>query len=401
MSKGFSKRSLAVSPSLTLAITAKSNELKNQGVDVVSFGVGEPDFNTPGHIIDAAKYALDHGMTKYTASSGMPSLKKAVCEKLSRDNGLTYRPEQIVVSSGAKQSLFNAMQVLVDEGDEVILLSPYWLTYPELVKICGGKAVTVECPARDGFIVRPEALESAINPKTKVLMLNSPNNPTGAVYSLENLQAVAQVLQKHPDVWVIADEIYEKLIYDGLRHYSVAALSQDMYDRTIVVNGMSKAYAMTGWRIGYAAAPTAQVAKLMDGLQSHQTSNANTMAQYASQVALASGHESIDAMAAEFETRRNLMLGLLKNVPDITAVRANGAFYIMVEVSALFGKKLNGETVSTANNFAKMLIDNAQVAVIPCEGFGAKDFIRLSYATSRERIEEGIARINKFIAKLN
>lgn len=400
MSKGFSRRSTSVSPSLTLAITAKANELKAQGVDVVSLGVGEPDFNTPDYIIEAAEYALKKGMTKYTASSGMPSLKKTICRKLLNDNGLDYQPDQIVVSTGAKQSLFNAMQVLVDEGDEVVLLAPYWLTYPELIKICGGTAVVVSCLPENGFAPRPEDLEKALGPKTKALVLNSPNNPTGAVYSENDLMAIAKVLEEYPDVWVIADEIYEKLIYDGLKHRSVAALSKQMYDRTITINGMSKAYAMTGWRIGYAAAPTAKVAKLMDGLQSHETSNANTMAQYASEVGLSGGAASIEAMRAEFEKRRDLMLKLLGEVKGVKTVRAGGAFYIMVDISGLFEKSYGGEKIETANKFAKLLIDNASVAVIPCEGFGAEKFIRLSYAASRERIKEGIKRIGDFISTL-
>jgi aspartate aminotransferase len=400
MSKGFSKRSTAVSPSLTLAITAKANELKSRGVDVVSFGVGEPDFNTPENIINAAKYALDNGMTKYTASSGMPILKKAICQKLKDENGLEYEPSQIVVSTGAKQALFNALQVLVDEGDEVILPAPYWLTYPELVKICGGTVKLVYCLPENDFILNPADLEKAITPKTKAIILNTPNNPTGAVYSKENIEKIAEILAKYPDIWVISDEIYEKLIYDGVKHYSIANVSKDIYDRTIVINGMSKAYAMTGWRIGYAAAPSAQVAKLMDGLQSHQTSNANTMAQYASMVALTDPTDNMEKMRVEFEARRNMMLELIADIKDIKAVRPTGAFYIMIDVSKLFNKTYEGEVVQSAHNLAKMLIDNESVAVIPCEGFGTDNFIRLSYATSRERIKEGLTRIKNFINKL-
>ncbi|HPG92145.1 MAG TPA: pyridoxal phosphate-dependent aminotransferase [Clostridia bacterium] len=399
MGKGFSKRSTTVSPSLTLAITAKSNELISQGVDVVSFGVGEPDFNTPQYIIDGAKYALDHGMTKYTASSGTPTLKKTICEKLNRDNGLNYKPNQIVVSNGAKHSLFNALQVLVDEGDEVIILAPYWLTYPELVGICGGKTVVVECLPEDGFVVRPEILRQALNEKTKAIILNSPNNPTGAVYDKNDILAVVEVLKDFPDVWIIADEIYEKLIYDG-EHISIASISQQIYDRTIVINGMSKAYAMTGWRIGYAAAPTTQIAKLMDGLQSHETSNPNTIAQYAAQIALNGNGESIDAMKEEFSHRRDLMLALLADIDKITIVKPKGAFYVMVDVSALFDKTFRGEKILSANNFAKLLIESYFVAVIPCEGFGADKFIRLSYATSREKITEGLKRLNDFVKEI-
>lgn len=396
----FSKRSLNVSPSLTLAITAKSNELKAQGVDVITFGVGEPDFNTPSYIVAAAKVALDKGMTKYTASSGMPTLRQAICDKLLNDNNLTYAPNQIVVSSGAKQSLFNAMQVLVDEGDEVIIPAPYWLTYPELVGICGGKSVVVNTKASEGFILQPEALEAAITDKTRVLMLNSPSNPTGAVYSLEQLKAIAEVLSRHPNVMVIADEIYEKLVYDGYTHYSIASVSQDMYDRTMVVNGMSKAYAMTGWRIGYCAAPTARAAKLMDGLQSHETSNANTVAQYASITALCGGKEELEQMRLTFLERRDYMLERLAKLPNVTAVKANGAFYIMLDVSKLLGLSYKGKTIDCANTIAQMLIEDEALAVIPCEAFGASDFIRLSYATSIEKICKGIDRMEHILSQI-
>lgn len=395
----FSKRSLNVSPSLTLAITAKSNELKAQGVDVIAFGVGEPDFRTPSYIVTAAKDALDKGLTKYTASSGLPALKSAIAAKLLRDNDLSYEANQIVVSSGAKQSLFNAMQVLVDEGDEVIIPSPYWLTYPELVGICGGKSVVVPTYAKDCFVLQPQVLEKAITAKTKAVIINSPGNPTGAVYSLEQLTAIAEVLARHPNVWVIADEIYEKLVYENYRHYSIASVNKDMYDRTLVINGMSKAYAMTGWRIGYCAAPDARVAKLMDGLQSHETSNANTVAQYASIAALNGGKEELEEMRLTFWKRRDFMLKKLSEVNNLTAVKANGAFYIMVDVSQLFGKSYGNTVIDSANTLAKLLIEEEALAVIPCEAFGAGDFIRLSYATSIEKIDKGIDRLKHFIGQ--
>ncbi|MEG1528066.1 MAG: pyridoxal phosphate-dependent aminotransferase [Clostridia bacterium] len=397
--ENFSKRCLAVSPSLTLAITAKSNELKAKGVNVISFGVGEPDFNTPKHIVEAGKEALDKGMTKYTASSGTPVLRQAVCDKFKRDNDLVYDKTQIVVSNGAKQSLFNALQVLVDEGDEVIILAPYWLTYPELVGICGGKSVVVNCLAENEFIVNPSDLEKAITSKTKALILNSPSNPTGAVYSREQLESIAAVLRRHPNIWVVADEIYEKLVYDGNKHVSIASLD-GMYDRTIVINGMSKAYAMTGWRIGFAAAPTTRVAKLMDGLQSHESSNANTPSQYASQVALNSDESFLDEMRSTFLARRNRMLEKLSTIKGVKAIHAKGAFYIMVDVSSFFGKSYNGVVIDGANKLASLIIDNVSVAVIPCEGFGAPNFIRLSYATNIEKINEGLDRIKDFLAEV-
>lgn len=393
------KRAKQVSPSLTLAITAKANKLKEEGVDLVSFGAGEPDFNTPQYIIDAAKVALDKGMTKYTASSGTPQLRKQICEKLQKDNNLTYKPNQIVVSNGAKQSLFNAIQVLVEEGDEVIILSPYWLTYPELVVTCGGKVVELKASADNGFKVTPSQLKNAINGKTRALIFNSPSNPTGAVYTREEITALAEVL-KGTDVWVIADEIYEKLVYEGAQHHSIATMSEDAFNRTIVINGMSKAYSMTGWRIGYAAAPNAEVAALMDGLQSHQTSNANTIAQYASLVALSGGEDFLKEMVTTFNSRRKTMLEEFKTVKHVKAIAASGAFYTMVDVSKLFGKTVGGKKINSASDLAEVLIDKSAVAVIPCEGFGAPEFIRLSYTVSEAAIKKGLARIRELLENI-
>ena len=297
-------RAKNVSPSLTLAITAKANKMKAEGVDLISFAAGEPDFNTPEFIIQAAKTALDKGFTKYTAASGMPSLKDAVCNKLARDNGLTYTQEQIVVSSGAKQSLFNAIQATVEEGDEVIIIAPYWLTYPELVKICGGTPVVVTMKAEDGFALNVNEVKKAITSKTKAIIMNTPNNPTGTLYSEESIREFAQMLKAYPDVYVISDEIYEALAYDGKKHFSIAQVDEDMKERTIVINGMSKAYAMTGWRIGYTASSTV-LAKRMGALQSHESSNPNTIAQHASVTALNNGEEFIASMRKIFEERRN------------------------------------------------------------------------------------------------
>lgn len=393
------KRAQQVSPSLTLAITAKANKLKEEGVDLVSFGAGEPDFNTPQYILDAAKIALDKGMTKYTASSGTPQLRKQICEKLKKDNNLTYSPNQIVVSNGAKQSLFNAMQVLIEDGDEVIIPSPYWLTYPELVVTCGGKVVEIEASADNGFKITPNQLKKALTAKTKALIFNSPSNPTGAVYSKSEIAVIAEVL-KGTDVWIIADEIYEKLVYEGAEHHSIAEASEDAFSRTIVINGMSKAYSMTGWRIGYAAAPTATVAALMDGLQSHQTSNANTIAQYASLVGLSGGEDFLREMVTTFNNRRKAMLKEFSTVKHVKAIEAHGAFYVMVDVSKLFGLTIAGKYIKGASEFAEVLIEKCAVAVIPCEGFGAPKFIRLSYTVNEATIAKGIGRIRELLTDI-
>lgn len=316
-------RAKNVSPSLTLAITAKANKLKESGVDIVSFAAGEPDFNTPEFIVNAAKDALDKGLTKYTPASGIAPLKKAVCAKLKRDNALDFQPEQIVISTGAKQSLFNALQTVCQEGDEVIIISPYWLTYPELIKICGAKPVVVETKAEEGFALNVGLIEKAVTDKTRALILNMPNNPSGTVYGREKIEELAAMLRRHPDVWIVADEIYEALTYDGMEHFSIAQID-DMKDRTILINGLSKSYAMTGWRIGYAASP-AYVAKYMGALQSHQTSNPNTIAQYASVTALDEGEAFIKNMRAVFEERRNALWSFLDEVPSIKYVKGNGA----------------------------------------------------------------------------
>lgn len=394
----FTKRARSVAPSLTLALTAKTAELKEKGVPVITFGVGEPDFNTPQEIVNAGKTALDLGHTKYTAASGTPLLKKAICQKLLADNGLKYGEKQIVVSNGAKHSLYNCMQILVEEGDEVIIPSPYWLTYPELVRMCGGVCVYVQCLPQNGFIMNAQDLRKAITPKTKVLLLNSPNNPTGAVYSKEQLEEIVRVLKDYPDIWVVSDEIYEKLIYEGNKHYSVAQLG--LYDRTIIVNGMSKAYAMTGWRIGYCACPDNKCASLMAGLQSHQTSNPNSSAQYASAAALSGKQGFIEDMRAVFDQRRLLMLEKLSSIKCIKAIHAKGAFYVMIDVSATFGKSVEGKIIDSANTFSALLLEHFYVVTIPCEDFGAPRFVRLSYATNKENITEGLDRLSKFIDKI-
>ena len=395
--KGISVRATSVTPSLTLAITAQANKLKSEGVDVVAFTAGEPDCKTPEYISDAARVALEKGFTKYTPASGTVALKTAISEKLRKENGLEYTPDQIVVSNGAKQSLYNALQTVVEDGDEVIIIAPYWLTYPELIKVNGGKTVVVDAKAENGFKVLPCEIEAAITEKTKAVIFNSPNNPTGAVYTREELAALMEVFVKH-DLWVISDEIYEKLIYCG-EHVSLAGLSEKAYERTFVINGMSKAYAMTGWRIGYAAAPTVKLAKLMGGLQSHQTSNPNSIAQFASVTALSTGEDVIASMVESFGRRQKLMLKELEAVPGVKVVKGDGAFYVMVNVSGLFGKDIEGMVANSALDMANILLEKAHVAVIPCESFGAPEYIRLSYALSEADIVKGVQRMAELFAK--
>lgn len=395
MKKRLASRMEAVSPSLTLAITAKAKALKAAGENVISFGVGEPDFNTPEHIAEAAKTALDKGYTKYTPSSGLPALRQAICDKLKRDNGLDYKPSQVIVSNGAKHSVFNVCFALLEEGDEVIVPAPYWLTYPEAVKVCGGVPVYVECTKENGFKMTAEALEKAITPKTKMLIFNSPNNPTGAVYTEEEVRAIAKVCEEN-EIFVLSDEIYEKLCYNGTKPLSVASCSEKMKDLTVVVNGVSKTYAMTGWRIGYLAAPE-DVAKAIDSFQSHATSNACSISQYAAIEALKSPEEEIEKMVSIFSERREKLLALLKEVKGVTAVEPQGAFYVMLDVSGVYGRSYRGKTITGSVEFAAELLECEKVAVVPGVSFGADDCVRISYSLSMAEIEEGIRRIKKFV----
>lgn len=393
------KRAAEISPSLTLAITAKAKKYKEEGRNVVSFGAGEPDFNTPEYIRDAAKEALDKGLTKYTPASGTLALKKAIVDKLNRDNGLSYTPGQIVVSNGAKHSLFNVIQAIVDPGDEVIIPSPYWLTYPELVKLSDGVPVFVDTPASNGFKLTPDALQKAITPKTRAIILNNPNNPTGAVYTEDEIKALAHIIGQ-TDIIVISDEVYEMINYMG-KHYSIASYSNKLKEQTVVVNAVSKTYSMTGWRIGFIAACD-EIAKAVSGMQSHTTSNPNTIAQYAAVAAYENpkGVEFLSELKSSFLRRRNLIISELDKIPALSYIKPEGAFYVMVEVSALFGKSYGDKKITSAQDFAEILIDAADVAVIPLETFGAPGYIRLSYAISDEDIVLGLTRIGEFIAKL-
>ncbi|MBS1401134.1 MAG: pyridoxal phosphate-dependent aminotransferase [Clostridia bacterium] len=398
MNRRIASRMSAISPSLTLAITAKAKAMKAAGEPVVSFGVGEPDFNTPKNIIDAAKAALDKGYTKYTPSSGLLPLRKAICEKFKKDNGLDYDPSQIIVSDGAKHSIFNACFALIEEGDEVIIPAPYWLTYPEVVKVCGGVPVYLECRKEDKFKFTPARLAAAITPKTKMLIFNSPSNPTGAVYTEEEVRAIAKVCEEK-EIFVLSDEIYEKLCYDGVKPFSVAACSEKMKELTVTVNGVSKTYAMTGWRVGYLAAPK-DVAKAIDSFQSHATSNACSISQYAAIEALASPAEEVQKMVDVFAERREKMLARIEKIDGVSAVEPYGAFYVMLVIGELYGKSYKGKKIDGSIAFSDALLEAEKVATVPGISFGADDCLRLSYSLSSEDIEEGLNRIERFVSQL-
>ncbi len=388
----------SISPSLTLAISAKAKAMKAEGENVINFGVGEPDFNTPEHIVQAAVDALEKGHTKYTPSSGLPELRRAICEKLQRDNNLEYSPSQIIVSNGAKHSIFNACFALLDEGNEVIIPAPYWLTYPEVVKVCGGVPVIVKTSKKTGFKITPERLKEAITPKTKLFIFNSPCNPTGAVYSEQEVRALAKVCEE-AGIFVLSDEIYEKLVYGETKPFSVAACSEKMKDLTITVNGVSKTYAMTGWRIGYLAAPK-DIAKAIDSLQSHATSNANSIAQYATIKALNSSEAAVEEMVARFARRRLAMIERVSEMQGAYVIIPDGAFYAMLVVSGTYGKSFGGTPVTDSVSFANCLLDAAKVAVVPGAAFGQDDCVRLSYSLSMQDMLEGLDRIDAFIQSL-
>lgn len=388
-----------IKPSLTLEITDKARKMKAEGISVIGFGAGEPDFNTPDYINAAAKKAIDIGFTKYTPASGTPQLKKAVCEKFLKDNGLYYEPEQIVVSSGAKSSLYHAICAMINPGDEVILPTPYWLTYPELIGLAQGKTVYVDCVKENGYKMTADRLEKAITEKTKCVIINSPNNPTGAVYSEDELKSIAKVIEKH-GLYVISDEIYEKLVYGGAKHYSIACCSDYMKEHTVVVNGVSKSYAMTGWRIGYFAAPR-DIAKAAASMQSHTASNPCSISQYASVEALTSPESDkfISEMQKTFDERRKYMVEVLQNTENVVCIEPKGAFYVFADVSACYGKKFNDTPINGSLSFADAAL-NKGVAVVPGLAFGDDKCIRLSYAISLSDIKEGLERLKLFIKEL-
>jgi len=393
-----SKRIGSISPSVTLAISAKAKQMKADGIDVVGFGAGEPDFDTPEHIKNAAKKALDEGFTKYTPASGMPELKKAICKKFKTDNNLDYSPDEVLVSCGAKHSIFNAILALCNEADEVILLSPYWVSYPEMIKVAGAKSVILDTTQESSFKITPQQLQEAITPKTKILILNSPSNPTGMVYSKEELVAISKVLVEK-GIFCISDEIYEKIIYDGQEHISIASLGPEIKRLTIVINGVSKSYSMTGWRIGYAAGPK-EIIKAMSNLQSHSTSNPTSISQKASLAALEGPQEPLYDMVAEFTKRRDYIIKRLNSIEGISCLKPQGAFYVFADVSKIIGKTFKEQMIKDSASLADILLEEVNVAVVPGGDFGAGKYIRLSYATSMENITKGLDRIKEFVAKI-
>ena len=394
-----SDRIKAIAPSMTLAISAKANELKAAGVKVINFGIGEPDFKTPEHICDAAKDALDKGYTKYVAAAGLPALKKAIAKKLKDENGLDYDPSQIIVSNGAKHSIFNAVYAVINPGDGVLIPKPYWLTYPEVVKSCGGIPEYIYATPRHGYKITAAQLEAAIRPNTKMFIFNSPSNPTGAVYTEKEIRAIAEVCVEH-NIVVLADEIYEKLIYGGETHFSIAQCSEEMKDLTIVINGVSKSYAMTGWRLGYLACPP-NVAKAISSFQSHSTSNVNTVTQYATLAALEGDQTSMHEMIAAFGRRRLKMLEKLDEMKalGLDYVTPHGAFYVMLLCDNLYGKTYKGKKIRGSMDVADMLLEHKQVAITPGVCFGDDDAVRLSYALSTADMLEGLNRIAEFAAE--
>jgi aspartate aminotransferase len=387
----------ALSASPTLAVSARAKELRAQGVDVVGFGAGEPDFDTPDHIKDAAIEAIREGYTKYVVpASGSPDLKAAIVEKFKKDNGLEYERDQIVVSCGAKHSLFNAFHALLDPGDDAIIPAPYWVTYPEQVKSAGAHPVIVETDA--SFKLDPARLKDAITPKTKFLLLNSPSNPTGAVYSAKELEAIAEVAVE-TGIGVVSDEIYEKILYDGAEHVSIASLNEQIKSQTIVVNGVSKSYAMTGWRIGYAAGPK-EIMIPISRLQDQSTSGPTSISQRASIAALRGDQKCVARMVEAFDERRRVIVAKASEIFETELRPPGGAFYLFVNVSGVFGYKYEDVEIRSASDFARYLLDTAKVAVVPGEGFGAPDHIRLSYAMSLEAIDKGMTRIGEAVRRL-
>jgi len=392
------KRIHSIKPSPTLAITMKANALRAQGRDIIGFGAGEPDFDTPENIKAAAVRAIASGFTKYTPVGGIDELKDAIAAKMARDHGLDYNRSQIVVSCGAKHTLYNLIQVLCEEGDEVIVPAPYWVSYVDIVVLAGATPVIVPTEQAAGFKLTPELLRGAVTDRTRVLILNSPANPTGAAYSREELTALAAVLATM-EITVISDDIYEKIIYDGFEFFSIAAVSEEMKDRTVIVNGVSKAYAMTGWRIGYAAGSEPIVAAVTK-LQSQNTSNPASIAQKAAVEALNGSQEAVGMMVKAFRERRDVIVAALNKIPGFTCPNPQGAFYVFPNVAQIYGRSFQEKVIDDSTSLAAYLLDEADVAVVPGADFGADDYIRLSYATSRELIEAGVARIARALGRL-
>ncbi|MDY6315307.1 MAG: pyridoxal phosphate-dependent aminotransferase [Clostridia bacterium] len=388
-----SKKISTINPSPTLSIDEKVKTLKAAGENVIGFGAGQPDFDTPDYVKDAAIKAIRDGFTKYTPASGTPELKKAICKKLERDNGLSYKPSQIVVSNGAKQALVNAFSAICNPGDEVLVPAPYWVSYPEMIKLADGTPVVV--PGSNGFKVTVSDLEAALTEHTKAFILNSPNNPTGLIYTEDEIRALADFAVCH-GLYVISDEIYEKLIYDGEKHISIASFGDEIKKRTIIVNGLSKSHSMTGWRIGFTAADEL-ITKAMANMQSHASSNPNSIAQMAALAAYEGNDDFTKMMCVEFLKRRNYMVEKINSIDGVSADMPNGAFYVMMDISKLFGKEFYGRVITNSDEFCEKLLEVAKVGLVPGSGFAAEGYTRLSYATSMENIVEGLDRIEKFI----
>lgn len=389
-----------IQPSPTLSIDAKAKALKAQGIDIVGFGAGEPDFDTPDNIKAAGKKAIDAGFTKYMPVGGADDLKDAIIAKMKRDSGLEYTRDEISVACGAKHTLYNISQALIQEGDEVIIPGPYWVSYPDQIVLAGGTPVFIMTDEKTGFKITPDQLDKAVTPKTRYLILNSPCNPTGSTYLKEELIALGQVLLKYPHVYVVADDIYEKLIYDGLTFYNIAQVVPELKPRTIVVNGVSKAYSMTGWRIGWACGPKELMAA-MTKMQSQSTSNATSIAQKASVEALNGPQDALPAMVAEFQKRRTYIVDRLNAIPGVSCFKSNGAFYAFPNFSGVYGKSTpSGKKIENSSDFAAYLLEDAKVALVPGVAFGDERYARLSYATSLENIKKGLDRIEEAVKNL-
>ena len=394
-----SERALAISPSVTLSVDARAKQLRAEGVDVIGFSAGEPDFNTPEYINDAGKFAIDAGITRYTPVAGTLDLREKICEKFRHDNGVDYTPAEIIVSNGAKQSLFIALCAMLNPGDEVLLPSPCWVSYPEMIRMAGGTPVMIHGCEENNFVVTADMMRPYVTERTKALILNSPNNPNGCVWSRQELADIA-ALAVECGFYVISDEIYEKLIYDDEKHYCLASFGTEIKKQCIVVNGVSKTYAMTGWRIGYAAGPK-NVIKAMTSFQSHATSGANSIAQYAAATALSCGDKYILSMIDEYNGRRKLMHRLVNEIDGMSCKLPKGAFYIMASLKEIIGRAYKGQVITGSTRFAELLLDEKHVAVVPALAFGDDNYIRLSYATSRQNIVDGMARMKQFVSELD
>jgi aspartate aminotransferase len=385
-----------VQPSVTLAMNARAADLRAKGVDVFAFGVGEPDFEPPALVLEAARKALSTSVSKYTAVSGIAALKQAICARTAAVRGWSPKPSQVTVSIGAKHALFNIALALYEPGDEVIIPSPYWVSYPEQVKICGAEPVIVHTDEADGFKMKPEAFAKALTPRTKAVILCTPSNPTGSAYTESELRALVEVWKKS-NAWLIVDEIYADLVYDGFKHVSAATLAGDALDRLVVIDGVSKTYAMTGWRIGWSIAPE-KLAKALDMVQGQSTTNATAIAQHAAVAALTGPQETVEDMRAAFEKRRSVMVDGLRSIPGVTCRMPEGAFYAFADCRALYGLEYKGKPIANDEDVAFFLLDEAHVAAVPGGAFGAPGYVRFSYATSEERIRDGIAAIKRAIA---